>query len=115
MIDDLAGCLVEYRGAPNRARCFTHILNLVVKSIMRQFDLPKKRDAELMNLAGDLEAEELAAQGEQEEPEEGPSLDNDEGWVDEREDMSEEELDELEEHVRPVRILLTKVSSVCTV
>jgi hypothetical protein len=65
-------------------------------------------------LAGDIEAEELETQREQEDsqegPEEGPSHDNDEGWVDEREDMTEEDKEELEDSVRPIRVLLTKVS-----
>jgi hypothetical protein len=88
---------------------------------MRQFDVPKKRwDADLdeathglLNLAGDIEAEELDTQAdaaEQDELETGPSCDNDEGWIDEREDMLQEELDELEESVQPMRVLLTKVS-----
>ena len=34
---------------------------------------------------------------------------NIEGWVDEWEEMSEEELDKLEQAVQPVRVLLTKV------
>ena len=39
MIDKLAKLLEEFPGAANRTRCFTHILNLVAKSIMKQFDL----------------------------------------------------------------------------
>jgi hypothetical protein len=118
MVDELAGRLVEYPGAPNRARCFTHILNLVVKSIMRQFDVPSKRsDAimdesayELQKLAGDIEVDELVTQVEEDHSQEGgPCLDNDEGWVDEREDMTDEEREELEESVKPIRFLLTKV------
>jgi hypothetical protein len=122
MIDKLARRLVEYPGAPNCARCFTHILNLVVKSMMHQFDVPKKRwDAktnertdELLDLAGDIEAEELETQHEQEDSqdgkEEGLSHNNDEGWVDEREDMTEEDKEELEDSVWPIHVLLTKVS-----
>jgi hypothetical protein len=37
-------------------------------------------------------------------------LNNDEGWVDEREEMAEEDIDELEENVQPIQFLLTKVS-----
>lgn len=36
--------------------------------------------------------------------------DNDEGWIDEREEMSEDELRELSASVAPVRLLLTKVT-----
>lgn len=118
MIDQLAASLFDFPGAANRARCFTHILNLVVKSIMRQFDIPKKRwDAtsdeslhDLQKLAGNIEEEEEATRAEEEAPEEGSNQDNNEGWIDEREGMTEEDINELEESVRPIRFLLTKVS-----
>ena len=38
------------------------------------------------------------------------SKDNVEGWVDERDEMNAEELTALDNDVRPVRFLLTKVS-----
>jgi hypothetical protein len=121
MIDHLAGRLVEFPGAPNHARCFANILNLVIKSIMQQFDMPKKRwndvtdkGDELMGLAGDIEAKEHETQVEREESQEGPddepSQDNTEGWVDERDGMAEEDLVDLDESVWPIRFLLTKVS-----
>jgi len=122
MIDELAGQLEEFPGAPNCARCFTHVLNLMVKSIMHQFDVPKKRwdvmdetTHDLFKLAGNIEEEKLEMQIEQEdsqeEPEEGPRLDNDEGWVDEQVGMAEEDMNELEDSVRPIQFVLTKVSS----
>ena len=65
MIEELEFLLEDFPGAANHARCFTHILNLVVKSIMKHFDLPQgKKDVadeatmELMKLAGDIEEEE---------------------------------------------------------
>jgi hypothetical protein len=124
MVDELAGRLVEFPGAPNRARCFTHILNLVVKSIMHQFDVPERRwdtnadesTHHLQELAGDIEAEELETQADQavspedEDVEKGLGSDNDEGWVDEREAMTEDDVENLEDRVRPIRFLLTKAS-----
>jgi hypothetical protein len=125
MIDKLGARLPDFPGAPNRARCFTHVLNLVVKSIMHQFDLPGKwrklsphtddvtRD--LLNLAGDIDLEEQETQAEQNDPQdrdkEGLEDDNNEGWIDEQSEMTLEDIDELEEMVRPVRFLLTKVSN----
>ncbi|TDL16424.1 hypothetical protein BD410DRAFT_702142, partial [Rickenella mellea] len=41
MTSKLAEILDTFPGAANRTRCFAHILNLVAKSIIRQFDLPK--------------------------------------------------------------------------
>jgi hypothetical protein len=87
-----------------------HVLNLVVKSVIRQFDSPNSKndrqldDAanEMLSFAGNLEFE-------REEGEDGED-DNVEGWIDERTLMMEEELEKLDESVEPLRLLLTKVS-----
>ncbi len=39
----MAALLQAFPGAANRTRCFAHILNLVAKCIMKQFDAPKKK------------------------------------------------------------------------
>ena len=55
MIQELANLLEEFLGALNQTWCFTHILNLVVKSILWQFDVPKaKADQALDNAAREL-------------------------------------------------------------
>jgi hypothetical protein len=119
MIEKLERRLEDFPGASNRARCFTHILNLVVKTIMHQFDVSSTRSwpegvtdqriEELMRLAGDIDAEEEEEAGEDylDEPEE---VDNDDGWVDEREAIPEDDLEDLEDVVQPIRFVLTKVS-----
>ncbi|KAI0743016.1 hypothetical protein C8Q80DRAFT_1081465, partial [Daedaleopsis nitida] len=38
MITRLAALLPDFDGPPNRVRCFAHVLNLVAKSLIRQFD-----------------------------------------------------------------------------
>ena len=43
MIDHLAILLEAFPRSANHTRCFTHILNLVAKCIMKQFDAPKKK------------------------------------------------------------------------
>jgi hypothetical protein len=122
MISELIDLVENFPGPANQTRCFTHILNLVVKSILRQFDLPNPKPEsgnslddgsnELSSLADNLEGEEDVLSREEnggiaaEEPED----DNLEGWVDERTLMDEDDLDELEGSVKPVRVLLTKVS-----
>jgi hypothetical protein len=119
MITELANLLDDFPGPANQTRCFTHILNLVVKSVIRQFDLPKSKsdrildDAaiELLALADNIEFEEdELAMRDREEGVDGED-DNIEGWVDERTSMSEDELIELNESVEPIRLLLTKVST----
>jgi len=117
MIAELVNLLNEFPGPANQTRCFTHVLNLVVKSVICQFDLLKSKgdrildDAakELLSLAGNIEFEEdeLAWRDANEEDEDE---DNVEGWIDEHTLMSDIELEELDESVEPVRLLLTKVS-----
>ena len=55
--------------------------------------------------ASDIELEEELSADDSEDGED----DNNEGWVDEREAMTEMELKELDNQVRPIRLLLTKV------
>jgi hypothetical protein len=115
MIDVLAELVVTFPGAANRTRCFAHILNLVVKVILCQFDVPRDKAAEaldvasqaLVDLAGDIDMEETVMN----ENEEDEDDDGEEGLVDPREWMSQDEQDELELAVRPVRLVLVKVSS----
>jgi hypothetical protein len=115
MIEELAIQLDNFPGSANRVRCFAHILNLVVKSIMRQFDVPDKKKGEVVDdatrelhkLASDIEGEDSLSQSCVGDVE---SKDNVEGWVDERDEMNAEELTALDNDVRPVRFLLTKVS-----
>ena len=38
MIKRLATLLPDFEGQPSRVRCFAHVLNLVAKSLIRQFD-----------------------------------------------------------------------------
>jgi len=112
MIEELANLLDDFPGPANQTRCFTHVLNLVVKSIIRQFDAPKsKKDRnltnELLTFADnlDFEDEELTGRDDGEEED-----DNVEGWIDERLLMTEQEVEKLDESVAPLRLLLTKVS-----
>ena len=120
MIEELAIQLDDFPGSASRVWCFAHILNLVVKSIMHQFDVPDKKmgdiadeaTRELHRLAGDIEREELLSQSGGVEQRDGDvgSKDNVEGWVDEQAEMDTDELTTLDNAVQPVRFLLTKVS-----
>ena len=124
MIDHLATLVDTFPGAANQTRCFTHILNLIAKSVLCQFEAPKVKGDDVLDDA----AKELAAifdELEDDDDDDGASKTNsagddsgesdehedndDDGLVDKRGGMLEEELASLEESVKPIRLVLTKV------
>lgn len=113
LIDELAELIDEFPGKANHMQCFMHILNLVCKSILRQFDIPKAKQGDTLDeaaqalamLAKELDVEEAAAKDADEEDLE----DDEQGWIDEREPMSDDERAMLDESVKPIRLLLVKV------
>lgn len=125
LIQRLSEEVPSFGGQSVRIHCFTHIVNLVVKSIHSQFDAPKKNgmvsmadeesDTEddeglLIDLADGLiddmenEVEEV--------PPEDCDMDNADRWVDERKEMSMAEQKALAKDVMPVQHVVLKVS--CT-
>ena len=133
MIDHLSTLLKKFPGSANRTRCFAHILNLVAKCIMRQFDGPKatkKGNAAnndnaraLDSLAGELEEDEATDDNEAMDVDDDVELegDNNEGIASDEEDdelveearseMTEDEVKDLEAAVKPVKLVLVKVHS----
>ena len=118
MIDKLSELLEEFPGSANHTRCFNHILNLVAKSVMKQFDLPKARAGEaldaaaeaLAGLGGDIESQEMLPDGDLVGDEEKD--DNSDRLVDIRQEMSDEEIALLDNTLQPVRLVLAKVSPI---
>ncbi len=113
MIDHLATLLENYPGRANRTRCFMHILNLVAKCIMKQFDEPKKKHVGKMEDTELEEADDLVAALDDLEEEleddgnEGLEMD----WEnDMRANMTAEEVKELEESVKTVRRVVAEIS-----
>ena len=103
MVKELEKTLVNFPGEASRTHCFCHIINfLVAKSVITQFDVPN--DA---NLARQMEVEEARQQ--LEDKQENKDTDDDEGWVDERAEMSAVELVVLDCDVLTARCVLTKV------
>ena len=123
MVEELAKIVIEFPGEDVRVRCFLHILNLVVKSILRQFDkqktVKKNLAAEALAALDKLEREVGGSDDEEEVnaikekasgSNEDEEADNMEGWVDEREGMDQEEIDELDSEAEPMCQVLVKVS-----
>jgi hypothetical protein len=129
MIEHLAVLLDTFPGAPNQTRCFAHILNLVAKSVLRQFEAPKKKnpmDGKEVNAGveevegnGDDNVDNAACESGTVDGDESDDIDDvdddivdddEDGLPDELEELSEEELSSVKASVKPVRDVLTKVS-----
>ncbi len=122
MTEELGNLLPEFQGDYSYTRCFLHILNLVAKAMLKQFNIAEVKDPEtlvdddvreLAELAEELAEEERATAGElqQEEGENAGELEDDEDWVDEVETLEGEEREEFERNIRPIKKVLVKVSS----
>jgi hypothetical protein len=120
MIRHLGQLIDEFKGRESQTQCFAHILNLIAKSIIRQFDVPRAQvnkvfdeaTAALMELAGDIDVEEQDAAERGDDRDDDEEDENTEGWADERDTMTEEQLTELDESVHPVRLMLVKVRAI---
>jgi hypothetical protein len=119
MVIELKDLIPSFPGEPNRARCFDHIVALVAKSAVRQFDLPKgladaaldDAERELRELAEGIDLEEEETRGKWESTDENEKDDGDDGWIDEVAGLPVADREELEECIRPVRLVLVKVSN----
>jgi hypothetical protein len=122
MIQELVELLQDFGGEANHTRCFLHIINLVAKMLIKQFDVPcKKADAALDEAEQELEDElqELAEGMELEEMitiAENAAGDRDDDENDDIDDvvadlnvLMEEDGGRLGKHVQPIRLVLVKV------
>jgi hypothetical protein len=95
MIDKLVNLLASFPGKANQTHCFLHIISLVAKSVIHQFDVAKGKadealdeaEEELCVLAEGIDLEDLETQREQEDD------DDVDGWVDERNILSVSDCD----------------------
>ncbi len=120
MVDELVDRVPQFGGATSCTRCFLHIINLVAKLIIHQFDVKKKDlDAVFDGDAQEIQGlDEQAIEGEEkeftdsedyEELQDRLLKDNNDRWIDEVELLSEKEYNTLEETIRPVKLALAKV------
>ena len=120
MVDELVDRVPQFGGAASRTRCFLHIINLVAKSIIHQFDVKKTDldevfDGDTPKIQGsnehtiEGEEKELTDSKDHEELQDGVLKDNNDGWIDKVELLSEEEHNTLEAMIQPVKLALAKV------
>lgn len=107
-----------------RTRCFLHILNLVAKSMLKQFELPKKNYedfteeeqevlGDLMELGKDLDTEEAVMRQAEEEDVDVDVDDEELDWVEEVQ-LTEEDSLQLRKQVKPITCMLIKVYGILT-
>jgi hypothetical protein len=125
MVKELAKSLPNW-DVVKRTRCFAHIINLVAKSLLKQFDVIKKPaegeegeeeiyisddEREFQELAAGLDEEEQQMLEETDEADDDDMEGNDDvaGWVDEIADMDEADREYLLKNIRPVSRVLFKV------
>ncbi|KIL55578.1 hypothetical protein M378DRAFT_51177, partial [Amanita muscaria Koide BX008] len=85
---------------------------LVAKTLIKLFDLPKRTagaDDEMRELASNIDFEELLSRVEDIRLGNGSEVDDTEGWVDENMFLPAEERAQLDENIRPLRLILVKV------
>ncbi len=61
MIDELASCIPSFSGQAHHVCCFVHIVNLVAKSLLKQFDAPRSGSDNDAEGSGGSLLQELAA------------------------------------------------------
>ena len=129
MVEKLAEIMSDFPGEANRARCLAHIVNLVAKIILRQFDKSKKKKKKNVPEEPSGNDKELEDLGEEYDEEEEKVLDKEEKEMDEGNDDEGKDDDNdvdvvklardieiIEEamEVKPVRQVLYKVHILST-
>ena len=118
MVDELSKLLCNFPGDANRMRCFLHIVNLVAKQLLKQFDVPRKHvdlaldeaEKQLLDLAAGIDIEELVTAAEQGAGVASDGNNDIDGWVDEMDELNAVKCDMLEKSIQPIWLVLVRVS-----
>ena len=112
MTDELAGLIAHFGGDLTRTRCLLHVINLVAKTVMKEFDVQDDGEGadDLTMLAEGIDAGNLQAIGEWEGC--GDEIDDVDGWVDEISLLTANERARLEGKIHLVKVALVKVSEI---
>ena len=117
MIHELSELVLTFGGAVSQTCCFLHVVNLIAKLLIPQFNVSKGfgdavvgggQDDEYGE-AGFDENNDIASEKEADQNVVINGIDNDNGWIDEVDLLSPEERKELDDAIQPVKTLLVKV------
>ena len=112
MVDELGETLTAFGGEAAHMQCFLHVVNLVTKSLIQQFDMHKmEADVALNENNQKIEPykHEDGCNKLNDSNEDGLCDENDKGWIDEVDRLSEDEQDKLTVAILPVKLALVKV------
>ena len=120
MFDQLELLLDNFPGPANQTRCFLHILRITAKSIIKQFDVPKTKNGPsdmvtdavalaLAKIAEGLDNEEWEEYENQEQNDDEADDQPLDAWMEVQDGLTEQEREDINLHVWPVRLMLTKV------
>ena len=112
MTDELAGLIAHFGGDLTRTRCLLHVINLVAKTVTKEFDVQDDGEGtdDLTTLAEGIDAGDLQAIEEWEGC--GDEIDDVDGWVDEISLLTANEHARLEGKIHLVKVALVKVSEI---
>ena len=122
MITELAKILPGFPGQVNQTCCFTHIINLVAKSLMKLFEVKKKSKEEILTeveqnlqcLADEIDMKDLKTQIKtyQDSGLGAKEVDNNDDIFDEISEMDKYEATEFQDEILPIQLMLIKVRNI---
>ena len=112
MAEKLPRFIPAFAGDTRLIRCFLHVLNLVVKSILKRFESSgPSTDSDLADLLQDIDSAEESAEDVEDDDDDNDIVADrlSDEWADVVDEMSFDEQEELEEQVKPARRVILKV------
>ena len=120
MFDQLELLIDNFPGPANQTRCFLHILSIMAKSIIKQFDILKTKNGPsnmvtdavalaLAKIAEGLDNEEREEYKNQEQNDDEADDQPLDAWMEVQDGLTEQEREDINLRVWPVRLMLTKV------
>ncbi|KAF9440776.1 hypothetical protein P691DRAFT_686517 [Macrolepiota fuliginosa MF-IS2] len=106
MVDTLANTLLHFPGPANHAQCLAHIVNLVVKIILQQFDIPKKSATNSGDKSDDKDCLANLETGTDDEDEDGEDMVKD---LEEVEEALQDEISQAGKKTQPIWQVLIKL------
>ncbi len=122
IITELVKILPGFPGQANQTHCFTHIINLVAKSLMKLFEVKKKSEEEILTkveqnlqcLTDEIDMEDLETQIKmyQDSRLGAEEVDDNDDIFDEISEMDEYEATEFQDEILPIWLMLVKVRNI---